>query len=237
MTSFALVYRYRLLVPFPFFLFYFSLLVPPHNRLHFTWRWYTSMVLRFSVVEAFFPLIFFSLMRKPFFLIFGASLLLAQCKKQNSDPASRLPPATQTGANTFGCILNGKPWTPQGNDGTSNYTVTYYRTQAQGELSIAAYAYENNLGNKITIGIGSDSLNSVGKYKITKSGRHTAGVINRDTNCEYYSQDKSTFCKGKLTITRFDLQNNIISGTFEFVLAKPDCDTIRITNGRFDKKL
>jgi len=37
----------------------------------------------------------------------------------------QLPPATQTGANTFGCLLNGEAWTPSGNNGygTGNYTV------------------------------------------------------------------------------------------------------------------
>jgi hypothetical protein len=43
--------------------------------------------------------------------------------------------------------------------------------------------------------------------------------------------------KGTLTIIRLDLTKGIIAGTFEFTLAKPGCDTIRVTNGRFNKKL
>ncbi|UOQ73225.1 hypothetical protein [Hymenobacter cellulosilyticus] len=43
--------------------------------------------------------------------------------------------------------------------------------------------------------------------------------------------------RGSLTITRLDLTAGIISGTFSFTLYKPGCDTIRVTNGRFDKQL
>ena len=50
---------------------------------------------------------------KPIPLLLLATLLgLSQCKKNDSgpaDPASQLPPATQSGANTFGCLLNGQP--------------------------------------------------------------------------------------------------------------------------------
>jgi len=42
---------------------------------------------------------------------------------------------------------------------------------------------------------------------------------------------------GQLTLTRLDEQAGIIAGTFEFTIAKPGCDTIRVTDGRFDKKL
>jgi len=40
-----------------------------------------------------------------------------------------------------------------------------------------------------------------------------------------------------LTISRLDLQAGVISGTFAFTLYKPGCDSIRVTQGRFDKKL
>lgn len=58
-------------------------------------------------------------------------------------------------------------------------------------------------------------------------------------NCDYnydYS-DSTVYMNGSLTVTRLDLTQGIIAGTFEFTLAKPGCDTIRVTSGRFDKKL
>ncbi len=41
----------------------------------------------------------------------------AQCKKHHPPPKTeleKLPPITQTGANTFGCLLNGVAFTPGG---------------------------------------------------------------------------------------------------------------------------
>ena len=54
--------------------------------------------------------------------------------------------------------------------------------------------------------------------------------------CEY-DRDSTVYREGKLTITKFDLENQIISGTFEFTLTKPGCDTIKVTQGRFDMKI
>jgi hypothetical protein len=61
---------------------------------------------------------------------------------------------------------------------------------------------------------------------------------NRPIPCDTYSgSDTRTFSRGTLTITRLDLTNGIIAGTFEFKLAKPGCDTLRVTQGRFDGKM
>ena len=39
------------------------------------------------------------------------------------------------------------------------------------------------------------------------------------------------------SVVGLDLSAGIISGTFAFTLAQPGCDTIKVTQGRFDKKL
>lgn len=54
---------------------------------------------------------------KPFAWILGATLLLlgSACDREEPqpvDPVSLLPPATQTGENTLGFLLDGEPWTP-----------------------------------------------------------------------------------------------------------------------------
>ena len=49
--------------------------------------------------------------------------------------------------------------------------------------------------------------------------------------CIYESENTLS---GTLTITHFDSINYIVSGTFEFVTATEGCDTIRVTDGRFD---
>ena len=68
-------------------------------------------------------------------------LLLSGCQKADPAPVDLLPPATQTGANTFGCLLSGQPWTPRGSNGTDNYKVIYDAGYAGGSLDIRAYRY------------------------------------------------------------------------------------------------
>jgi hypothetical protein len=50
------------------------------------------------------------------------SICMPACKKTKIDPVpvpaiDQLPPITQTGANTFGCLINGNVWLPKGYDG------------------------------------------------------------------------------------------------------------------------
>ena len=51
------------------------------------------------------------------------------------------------------------------------------------------------------------------------------------STCRYEYED---LVEGTLTITHFDSINYIVAGTFEFTTTTEGCDTIRVTNGRFD---
>lgn len=54
-------------------------------------------------------------------IIFIALAFAMCCKKTDSNSLdaelAKLPPITQTGANTFGCLVNGKAFIPSGYDG------------------------------------------------------------------------------------------------------------------------
>ena len=166
-----------------------------------------------------------------------ALLALAQCKKKsNPDPVAQLPPATQTGANTFGCLVNGRPWTPQGFDGSLNLSASYDRTYRQGTFSLAAYRYENGARTRQGIGVFSDSMRSAGRYRMRVGGHHGGSFTDGSQTCVYRSLDLNGYCRGELVMTRFDEAAGIFSGTFAFTLANPGCDTIRVTAGRFDYK-
>ena len=69
-------------------------------------------------------------------LLLAALLGLSQCKKH--DPESALPPATQTGASTFGCLVNGQAWTPKGNNSYSNAQVRCLLTSTRARCILAA---------------------------------------------------------------------------------------------------
>jgi len=175
----------------------------------------------------------------PTLLLLTASLLLSQCKKDNADPLDKLPPATQTGANTFGCLVNGQAWTPQGNDGTANYTVSYDTFSDGGILQIVTYKiYGSNPTDFQTLSLWAKQINGVGTYSFLNKRAAIARYSDVKTSCFWRSADSTTvYQSGALTITRLDLTAGVISGTFAFTLYKPGCDSIRVTNGRFDKKL
>ncbi|GAA3930553.1 hypothetical protein GCM10022406_14860 [Hymenobacter algoricola] len=181
-------------------------------------------------------------MKSKFFL-YAALLLLTQCSKCKQDdptPEEQLPPATQTGANTFGCLVNGQVYTPSGYNGTSDYAVLYDPAYNGGSLDVRTYRYTKSAeSTKLSIIIGGDSINHVGTYSLTATGSRGALLFDRSkpSPCDRFAGGVGVYTKGILTLTRLDLNAGIISGTFEFTLAKPGCDTIRVTQGRFDKKL
>lgn len=170
-------------------------------------------------------------------------LLLSQCKRADPTPSAldSLPPATQLGYHTFGCLVNGQALTPTVQVLTNTYTLVYDPTYAGGSIQI-----------KMLNATGSGSVKrlralTIGVANITHAGTYpfsigpTSGVSYTDTGaappCTMYSTNSSSYLQGQLTLTRFDTKNEIISGLFNFKIAQPSCDTLRITDGRFDYTL
>ena len=172
------------------------------------------------------------------FTIAGCS----SCKKNvdtSSDNPYGLPNATQEGKNTLGFLLNGQPWTPKGQVGLSaNLTVNVDLGYNQGVFVIGAYRYTSSTGiqEPFTIGI-RDSLKFF-QFPITVPLSKTSlyGITYRNVQCDYFNQQGNVQCNGNLTITKLDKSSQILSGTFNATFYKPGCDTIKITEGRFDMK-
>ena len=165
--------------------------------------------------------------------------VLLGCHRNDPSPAEQLPPATQTGANTFGCLLNGQPWTPSGNDGRANYRITYDPEFVGGSLTIRVYRYIGDTHKSQDFIIGGDNINRLATYSFNSPSPYTAYFFDTSKNspCDSYYNNPGTTTKGQLNITRLDLTQGIISGTFAFTLYQPGCDSVRVTQGRFDKKL
>ncbi len=164
--------------------------------------------------------------------------LLLGCKKNDPDPLSQLPPATQTGANTFGCLVNGQPWTPRGFDGRSNYSINYDQGLNGGLFALQTYRYADDSKYFQDISLDVISNFKIGTYFFRSPQRTRAAFQDGKTNCYWNNRDSATtYRRGTLTITRLDKQAGIIAGTFAFTLYKPGCDSVRVTQGRFDKKL
>ncbi|WP_202621866.1 DUF6252 family protein [Pontibacter russatus] len=166
-------------------------------------------------------------------LLIFTLLLFTSCKKDKVEPS--LPAATMEGKNTFGAMVNGEVWVPKGRPSTfqTNLGVVYDPNYSGGSFDIRAYSKisDDHVFYEYFY-IYMTQVDHVGVYDL---GNPDIGTVTFSSeNCEYQREDN---VQGTLEIAKLDMQNGVIAGKFEFTLAKPGCDTIRVTEGRFDKKL
>ncbi|MBK0403149.1 hypothetical protein I5M27_09145 [Adhaeribacter sp. BT258] len=172
------------------------------------------------------------------YLIFVFPLFLYSCNwfkpVPPQDDLTQLPPETQEGKDTFGCLVNGQVWRNQGEEvwGPRDLQGGYH----QGAFSISADKIIEPLSEGIAIHI-SKHFHGVGLYQLSANfntnGTQYALYSHSDA-CEYITDSLNI---GILEITRFDsISPYIVSGRFHFTVSTPGCDTVRITEGRFDHK-
>lgn len=139
-----------------------------------------------------------------------------QCKKTSETiKEDNLPAETQTGKGSFGCLVNGKVWLPKGKFPYAGLTASI---QFGGLNLIASQSNEG-----INVGIG--NLNIEGDYQLSgQNAEYSVGT-------NFYKS-----VEGKLTITKYDKVNQIISGRFNFKVKDLNGQTIDISDGRFDLK-
>jgi hypothetical protein len=154
----------------------------------------------------------------------------------------QLPPITQSGANTFGCLINGKVFIPKGyaNNGTNNPRGIFdIDLNGIPYLQIRANQYENG-GNQIgSFTLTIDSINNLGVHNIYTIKKQIGFGSTLFSNCGILPDANSHFKSGSIIITKntSNNTNGIISGVFNFKLKIPSCDTLFFTDGRFDIKL
>ena len=213
------------------------------------------------MVQSLFPIPSFFKIKFMFKHIFYAVLLFistvtTQCSKTSTNPddSNSLPPETQTGAGTFACKINGVVWKYNNPDykflDTRPHTNwSFDPNNKGGDLEVVALKYydpsSSNSYDEIIL-FGADSLNvfkekildknsfNYGcRYEIIKPTNKQCGDFNsagiNDTNRIFGNY-------GKITITRLDQSAKIISGTFNCTIIETGCDTLKITEGRFDIK-
>jgi len=159
--------------------------------------------------------------------------LLSCCDKDDNDVNEALPPATQTGAGTFACKINGQSFI----DTSGGYFNCFYQL-IDGKYYFGIQG-SDTVGMITGVGMGTDKKiieqgnvypllepidgNANGGANITQSV--SSGTISF-TNMQY---------TGELTITKLDFTNHIVSGTFWYNIKNPYTnETIEIREGRFD---
>lgn len=156
------------------------------------------------------------------------------------DPISQLPPATQTGENTIGCLVNGEPLLPKGSlgqnrqcfyqlvDGEYYFGLSFSYDKQDIQKSLSIFFSKIQLSEQFYI-IDKDVVNN--PDFIGGAGYYYYTTNFFEGGDEYVTNNNIT---GEFKITKLDEENFIISGTFWFDAINDNGEIIHITEGRFD---
>lgn len=168
--------------------------------------------------------------------------LFISCRKNNND-SIQFPAETQSGLNTFGCYIDGKAFIPSttlfGNVRPINVYYTPDSTQyyKAGFLSIQGIDARYSLDFAGDVLLQKLQVFGIGEYSLT----HVFNCV-KPYDCDgggYYNakEGKTYFIEsGKLTITKLDTLNKIVSGRFYFSAKDTLGNRKEVKSGVFDTK-
>lgn len=177
---------------------------------------------------------------KNIIVLLAVLFTLSCCNKNDDDqpvnPIDQLPPATQTGEQTIGCLVNGEPFKDNASfnnfyqfiDGEYYLVINWLRYTSEGYKSGQLVVSKTEVQEGQTY--------SLDKSSYTDGDYTGSGATFVSTIPEIYGQYETNFnYTGQIHFTRFDTENFIMSGIFEFEAQEIlSGETISITNGRFD---
>lgn len=159
-------------------------------------------------------------------------LINAACRKNkpyNPYSDNGLPPATQRGAQMFACRVNGKPWISSKSQyamGGRAFKDSLYVSGGFGVTHYFDYLDFRIRGNMVqgtTFRLNNFPANFAQISTDQDCAQNLLGYLERHNAID-----------GSLHLTKLDTINKIMSGTFHCVIPLPGCDTVHITDGRFD---
>ena len=179
-------------------------------------------------------------------------MMQSSCNKNDDGFTPTLPPITQTGENTFGAYINGRLLTPRsGATGSLGHPASGMLFSGFGEPpnyfynQIEIKDFKSGTGGLMDIHIIDLHENGEGTFVINESNCFDGIDANPSINirCRWWDEATQLFkwyCSiengGTITITHYDFENRIVSGTFSTTAVNEDNpdDIIEITQGRFD---
>jgi hypothetical protein len=169
-------------------------------------------------------------MKKPIILLFITASLFFSCKKEISE----LPPATQTGANTFGAKVNGELWVPQGFGPIPANNLLEARKLPSGDVIINARNFSRS-PNETEFELVIRAVTGPGNY--TLSTANYGYYVKRNITPENEWQTNAQYT-GTINITKLDTVTRFVSGTFQFnaINLYNTPQPLNVTEGRFDVK-
>lgn len=182
-------------------------------------------------------------------------ITIFSCSINNDSGVLKLPEATEVGANTFGCYVNGYLLIPRESDQvhynqngvpfgkgismegdyySSNNTFSWRQfTVENNKYRNYFYSIEFILPNFPTMTVGTyDWGNNVYDNEIV------VNVYYQNYQTNEHQLYRSNDFSGKLIITKKDISTHIFSGTFKGIIKNQDgTKEIEIKDGRFDMNL
>ena len=202
---------------------------------------------------------------RPAVLLLLPLLGLTQCIMGDNGPMpkDKMPDATQTGANTAGCFVDGLLWVPRNNGegagGAPLPAIVASWRKIRGGRHPLALTFTKNIDDRshvhgetgLTLYL--PDITQPGTFVLDQEA-HTM-VVNGPTAYAGFQFNRSPThelltgpgAPGRLVVTRLDTSSRVVSGTFEFTPAEvsggltggtpvPGGITARVTEGRFDCK-
>ena len=166
------------------------------------------------------------------------------CKKEltTEDLVAQLPPATQTGANTFGCLIDGVPYVPNGLTGWSG---TYPAIRGGYLSNNGTFPTRNNVriltksmgGLDFNIWLAEVNTPKAYPLRYNSNNGYALVYVPQKNDTPIFTVFTYGSTSGQVNVTKADTVNKIVAGTFEFEATHIETGkTIKITNGRFDLK-
>jgi hypothetical protein len=184
-------------------------------------------------------------------LLSGFMCLSTACNKDDDGPDNPygLPNATETGANTFGCLINGNAWIAEANGlGLQDISATYDEVG----VGVADQYYFNVSATyfpSATFPPPDSAISDIFSMNIKpifseggldfpqllrKDATYYTELMNINNTLKVYKLD--TLYSNYLHVTNLDTIKNICSAKFNLRLIRTSnlLDTILVTDGRFD---
>ncbi|WP_372758099.1 DUF6252 family protein [Mariniflexile sp.] len=171
---------------------------------------------------------------KNIILALTALLIFNCCDKKDDEPKNpidQLPPATQIGANTAGCLVNGEAIFPKG----SGLIFQIFYTNG---LNFGLFIANEKANNDRIINLASlnESLQVGQTYQLKEYAENSkyGEYVIRDFPISETQYQTTATVTGELKITHHDFNNAIISGTFWFDAIDSEGNIVEVREGRFD---
>lgn len=172
-------------------------------------------------------------------LLFTAFCCLGvQCKKDEKTELEKLPPLTTYGANTLGCLINGKAWPASINLEEQGGDIWFQNFYYNGRLTVDCFYDIDFLNPGISewVLFRTNDITGPGLYKISFEDIQNDNFSVKVDGKTYYSVDEINK-KGYafVNIARFDTIKHVVSGMFQFTLFdEKGLSYVNIEQGRFD---